>query len=257
MKKSGFAFVALAAMFFSSCKLAYQVFEVSPTATTTVDSNFVFQNSDVEIGYNFWTNGGKMGYYVYNKTDKPIYVNWDRSHFVLNNVSRDHYAVPRDLYFDNVSIVRKTKRRVYYEGTEQLSKQTSYQNKTVVEVPPMSKVLSDEFTFVNNVYDTKKLHLGCKRKRSMSFAQDTTPVAFRNYVTYSFANNFQDAKVVDNGFYVSKITSLTRSKFLGQRVRAKKLGAAFNSKVFLNQLPYYSKSSFFVDNPLLLKIKKD
>lgn len=238
----------------SSCHMAYQVFTVSPEADTKVDSNLVFTNEDIEIGYNFWSNGGTMDYYVFNKTDRPIYLNWDRSHFIINDCSRDYYGKLSNIEYNNFKILKKTKRKVTYSGTTQVSTQYSTRPKNVVEIPPMSKVLSSDFDFVNDVFNHKKLKLGLKSKRTLNMdSANAAPVRFRNYLTYSYTNNFTNAKVIDNHFAVSAITSLTASKFLGQRVKAKNIKTTLNNKSFMYETPYFNKSAFFVRNPLFIK----
>lgn len=308
-----FAGILLLTTTLTSCKLAYQVFTVQPTEKTVVDSAFVFSNGDLEIGYSFWANGGVMDYYILNKTDKPIYINWDRSHFVLNTFSRDYYGKNQNFTYDNLTEVVKLKkvkapkapkaakmdstavakadstavlaaaapapveadkakkdttkkeakkkapkrRKIVYSGSVQHSNQLDARAKAVVEIPGNARVLSSDFNFIDDVQNDKKLKLGMFRcKRSKLYDQSESPYKLRNYITYSFSNNFTGAKVVDNEFYVSEITSLTANKFLGQRVKTKRITSSLNKRQFLFDLPYYSKSAFFVRNPEFIKIIK-
>lgn len=322
------AIVALSSTI-TSCRLAYQVFTVQPAEKTMMDSAFVYHNDDVAIGYHLWANGGVMDYYVHNKTDKPIYINWDRSHFILNKLSRDYYGKNQDCIYDNLTEVVKTKkvkapkpaktkkvdstatkavattdtataakpvrakkvkatknksdstaakvesttaeaaepakkssikknnRKLIFSGSVQHSNQISARSKSVVEIPPHARVLSSDFTFVTDVQNDKKLKLGLFRsKRSLLYDAENSPYKFRNYVTYSFTNNFTTAKVIDNEFYVSEITSLSRSKFLGQKVRAKRVTSSLNKKQFLYDLPYFNNAAFFIRNPEFIKLGK-
>lgn len=315
------AIVALSSTI-TSCRLAYQVFTVQPAEKTMMDSAFVYTNDDVAIGYHLWANGGVMDYYVHNKTDKPIYINWDRSHFILNKLSRDYYGKNQDCVYDNLTEVVKTKkvkaakpaksekvdstatkavasvtdtaaakpvkakkvkaaknksdstaaattepakksgikknsRNLVYSGSVQHSNQISARSKSVVEIPPHARVLSSDFTFVTDVQNDKKLKLGLFRsKRSLLYDAENSPYKFRNYITYSFTNNFTAAKVIDNEFYVSEITSLSRGKFLGQKVRAKRITSSLNKKQFLFDLPYFNNAAFFIRNPEFIKLGK-
>ncbi len=292
-------FIIALAVATTSCNLSYQVFTVQPTAATKVSDSLVFSNADVEIGYSFWANGGAMDYYIHNKTNKPIYVNWDRSHFVLNGYSRDYFGKNQNFAYNNLTEVVKTKKaaaskpakkdsvvamvstsdttaalapkaaepvkavkpakkgKLVFTGSVQQSNQLNGgRAKQVVEIPPNARVISTDFDMVSDVQNDKKLKLGLHRKRSLTYSEGASPYTFRNYVTYSFSNNFTGAKVIDNGFYVSEITSLTRSKFLGQRVKAKRITSELNKKQFLYDLPYYNKGAFFVRNPAYFKLQK-
>jgi hypothetical protein len=48
---------------------------------------------------------------------------------------------------------------------------------------------------------------------SIYFDKEKTPLAFRNFLTFSFSEDMKDEFYVDNEFYVSKITDMVFQHF--------------------------------------------
>lgn len=44
--------------------------------------------------------------------------------------------------------------------------------------------------------------------KQIEYTESTSPIRFRNFVTYSLTENFADESYIDNGFYVSKIVEV-------------------------------------------------
>lgn len=74
----------------SSCGVSYQVFYMEPEKSLRGE-RLVYENRDIKVGYDLWCEGGNSGFAVYNKTDKPIYVDLENSHFVLNGVAHTYF----------------------------------------------------------------------------------------------------------------------------------------------------------------------
>ena len=51
----------------SSCTPTYQLFEISSTDTKTIDKSIVFENNDVKLSYDFWSDGGQVYFKFTNK----------------------------------------------------------------------------------------------------------------------------------------------------------------------------------------------
>ena len=73
---------------FASCapKVYYQVFETQPENSEIKQqpNGLVYENDDCAVYYNFWGEGGDMGFRVKNKTDQPLFLDMGKSYFVLN-----------------------------------------------------------------------------------------------------------------------------------------------------------------------------
>lgn len=102
----------------SSCVVSYQVYYMQPEKALGVD-RLVYENKYIKVGYVLWCEGGNSGFAVYNKTNKPIYVDLENSHFVLNDIAHT--------YFQNSShtsgtLVRTTNTSVWGSGTTNMKR---------------------------------------------------------------------------------------------------------------------------------------
>ena len=86
-----FLFLAVVVAMFASCApSSYQVFSLKPIKANLGDK-LVFENEDIKVGYNFWSQYGNSSFAVFNKTDKPIYVDLGNTHFVLNDIANTYF----------------------------------------------------------------------------------------------------------------------------------------------------------------------
>lgn len=75
----------------SSCApSSYQVFSLKPVKANPGEK-LVFENDDIKVGYNFWSQCGNSSFAIFNKTDKPIYIDLGNTHFVLNDVANTYF----------------------------------------------------------------------------------------------------------------------------------------------------------------------
>jgi len=94
MKKS--LLLCVIGMLLSSCSptvlLYYQVYKVQPTnEISKSDNSLVYEDSNCEVRYNFWREGGNVGFLFHNKSDQNIYVNMKESFFIYNGIAYDYY----------------------------------------------------------------------------------------------------------------------------------------------------------------------
>lgn len=76
----------------SSCsKKMIQVFETSSSNTKLINSSWIFENDTTKIVYSFWSDKGIMAFSIYNKLDKPIYIDWKTSSYIYNGVKLDYW----------------------------------------------------------------------------------------------------------------------------------------------------------------------
>src|SRR5882757_9786989 len=89
--------MALILLAFSSCT-SYQYLTLdSPEVQKNDKKEFSWQNDTLRLTYNFHGEGGPVSLTVFNKTDKPLYVNWKKSALI-----RDSQAI--SLFKSNVQI---------------------------------------------------------------------------------------------------------------------------------------------------------
>ena len=90
MKK--FTYLAmLMLIILSSCGSYVQVFETKTANTKIEDEHYTFENDSIKIIYNFWKNKGLLSFSIYNKLNKPVYVDWKKSSYINNSIKRNYW----------------------------------------------------------------------------------------------------------------------------------------------------------------------
>src|SRR5690606_10983540 len=76
----------------SSCS-PYQVITTeADTDNVKISGGFyTYEDDTLIIRYDLWGNGGKIKMSIYNKIEKPIYIDWNKSSFVYNGEKRSYY----------------------------------------------------------------------------------------------------------------------------------------------------------------------
>ena len=69
-----------------------QIFDTSTRNCKSQNGFFVFENDTLKITYSFWASKGVMSFAVYNKLNKPIYVDWKNSSFIQNDNKMDYWV---------------------------------------------------------------------------------------------------------------------------------------------------------------------
>ena len=83
----------LACMGLSSCKqLYYQVYDVKSDELKQEDNSLVYENGDIKVMYNLWGKDGSVGFILQNKTDKDLFIDMDKTFFILNGEANDFYV---------------------------------------------------------------------------------------------------------------------------------------------------------------------
>ncbi|KAA6302394.1 MAG: hypothetical protein EZS26_001507 [Candidatus Ordinivivax streblomastigis] len=99
-----FIFTAIIAVFLTSCVATtsyYQVYKVNPTNELSKTANsLIYEDENCKVLYDFWGQGGKVDFLIYNKTSENIYVNKEESFFIYNGIAYDYY---KDRVFTNSS----------------------------------------------------------------------------------------------------------------------------------------------------------
>lgn len=74
---------------FSSCTVSrYQVVHLDSNLPKDQNNEFVFENDSLKVAYSFAGEGGPFQMIIFNDSDNPLYVNWDKSALIVNGMSR-------------------------------------------------------------------------------------------------------------------------------------------------------------------------
>jgi hypothetical protein len=242
----------------SGCKSYIQIFETNSTNTNEQNGYYVFENDTIKITYTFWSFKGIMAFSIYNKLDKPLYIDWKNSSFICNEQKLDYWqeefitkGISRNytnLYYWGPTIIPAF---LSSSGTS-ISSSNTVKPERISFIPPKSIYnRSQFFLFPNNSYEMNPKCKTLKEKRNDNPKKSTTikyedynisntPLKFRNYLALSLKENDASFYFVDNFFYLLSVKEMNykhyRGKYLGIDDKGREL---FEKK-------YKKPTSFFI-----------
>ncbi len=215
-------------------------FQVISTASVdAVETNgfHVYENEEVKITYDFWGVGGKMGFTVENKMSSAIYIDWNRSHLIHSGVSYEYwtdseettsmyassssgFALSNNAMYPGMGSTSGNTTTVMSGKKSAVSSTVQYRPKPILHIPPGSKVQFARFQLLaDGIYDCD-FHWTSEKTSDLkerTFDLTTSPLIFRNYMTYSSDPDFAVNKVVDNEFYVKSAVFMSSDTYFGMQ----------------------------------------
>ncbi len=224
-------FTALVVLFFSSCAITprlqvyYQVYKAQPTEKVINKGNsLVYEDDACMIIYNFWGVGGDMGFQFFNKSESDIFLDLEKSFYVLNGVSYDYFKNRTYSYSTTKgststrtsSSMTNLNNSDYIQNIGSNSNSVSTFEKKIICIP------SKTSKFINEYKVTESFYLDCglykyptsKQVRSKTYNRIESPFVFSNRITYSIGDS-KDLIRFENEFYISEITNYPSSEMVG------------------------------------------
>ncbi len=214
----------LIASVFTSCSRFTQVVYVSPTTEDIKSINHFYQyeNDDVKVVYWFWADHGVMSFLFWNKTDMPVYIDWKKS-AMINNGKRlsyytNQYASNYKAYGTAYGLEWLDVFNDYYSmsSSTKLSRESLVKGERITFIPPKSYITQAFYNLTANIYfdvtdrNTEEETINfCK----VYVSRSNKDISFRNFVTYSFSENFTTENYIDNEFHLNKVVTLNNANF--------------------------------------------
>lgn len=243
MKKLILIVAVVGLMFGCSPRYSYQVLETKSKDVSSKESKYIFENNDVIVQYDLWEGEGNIFFTFFNKSEKPIFVDLNRCHIIVNGESFDYYSEEEKTLTEVQGMVKTKKTTSVIQQTESSVKSKM---KQIIEIPPKSKIVVDFMNVIPTViFDCDLRGFLPSRPISKTFNENNTPLNFRNYITYDFAPNFANAQVVDNSFWVEKIYTMTDFDFRGKPSLIKDCNTMPNV-ITGYQYPFQKPQSFYL-----------
>jgi hypothetical protein len=252
-----FVFGICLVLTFTSCrKTIYQVLETSSDDVKMQNSQLVFEDAALKLTYDFWSNSGQVKFLLYNKTDKPLFIDWDKSHLVYNGISYEYWtdsektnSFLKTNSSSVTSIVGKTMSVVSNSKTT-FGETTKTKPKKVVHIPAKSSLEVNNFSIQGTAYFNCDFKIKAPLLKNMvtkTFDKTTSPTVFRNYITYSDNVQLDNIKTIDNEFYVSSVKNIRKKYFFGKRERLKICTIENKTKrINIYPFPYKQANSFYI-----------
>lgn len=202
------------------CKSYVQVLGTSAPKVKVEDGLYVLENDSLKITYNFWTQRGLMSFAIYNKLDKPLYIDWKKSSYINNSVKLDYWVEEEQeksseyygSYYYDGPLLRPGYAVSNIGG---VSASSTKRVERIAIIPPASNyyhtqfyILPKSFFKLDTQADFKDVPRHDKPKKNtkvydQSYLKENSPLVFRNFLTFSFSEDFNKEFYFDNEFYVT------------------------------------------------------
>lgn len=168
---------------FSSCSSTY-FFSTLDTSNEYVEKvengDFLLETDSLWIAYCFKGENAPIQITAFNKTDEPLYVDWNRSALIIDNMAMTYAGEKLNYseeWFDSESVARRN---------VSVSDNTTFipPNSMISEIP---FYLSPNFEQINKK-EYKDSYIGSKHNqllpvKMIDFDENNTPLKFRSYLT--------------------------------------------------------------------------
>lgn len=259
--------IGLIALLFIGCKSYVQVFDTKGTNVKVENEFYVFENDTLKITYSFWSEKGLMTFAIFNKSNKPLYIDWKKSSYIDNSVKLNYWIDEEKnktseyygSYFYKGPLLKPGYAVSMTNGT---SVSSTVKVERITFIPPTSNYYRSQFyilpinafKFATKVpYKEVPRNDNPKKKTKIyekSYSKENSPLIFRNFLTFSFNENFEDEFYVDNEFYIYDVKEMEVSQFAQFEVDTTKKGGRYYVKD-KNGVPvrisvYKKPSSFYI-----------
>ncbi len=248
----------------SNLSYYYQVYETTLPDNVKMDkNNLYYEDQTCIITYDFWSNGGDIGFAFYNKSDKYVYLNLEESFFIKNGIVNDYYmkrtysssqalstvnnvsnsTSSSDYLFNSpymLGYVGSANSITYYSSLSSYnSSSSSFEESKIICIPPNTYRYFSEYRLTNSVYRSCNIYRypGKKDANKENFELIQSPLRFGNIISYSFKRNSEDLIRVENNFFVNSVTNYRKKEI----IESKKINHCNEG---------YVEGSFFIDSVL-------
>lgn len=241
----------------SSCSKQFiQIFDTSSNNSKLTDGFWVYETDSIKLTYVFWANKGVMSFSVYNKLDKPIYIDWKNSSFIYNSNKLNYWIDEQQSsiasyygsYYYNGPLIKPG--FTINEGV-QVSSSTTVKPERITFIPPKSYYYRSQFYLLPIDYfkinDSLTKTVGPRndnaKKKTIVYEKkydnSSSPLKFRNYLAFTFTENSSDFLFTDNEFYLSSVKEMDYRHFRGIPIKT-----ADGEKDYSK--PFKKKTSFYI-----------
>ncbi|HQH40837.1 MAG TPA: hypothetical protein PK825_03755, partial [Bacteroidales bacterium] len=211
--KLNLIYTAIIAVLLTACATTsfYQVYKAVPAdkSIKKTDNYLIYEDENCKLSYNFWGEGGNIGFYIYNKTNENVYLNLEQSFFVLNGIAFDYFK--NRVYTHSMSSGATSSKEAtaskYVTGINYLDLfqtnriqasnsigvmtssgfSVSYNEEKVICIPSKTSKIITEYNINESLYrDCDLFKYPTKKQiRSKSFTKSDSPFIFSNIITYT------------------------------------------------------------------------
>ncbi len=208
----------VASCFTLICVLCSGQIQVAKTISTNVPVKrgfYTFENDKVTVIYNLWAERGMFAMLLFNKTDKPIYIDWKETYFFFNGSSYD-YRVDNGIGGWGQDTSGRANAFAFTWGKKMFpSINFNFEPTTdrYTAIPPHGSIATAKYRLINldmNMEGAKRRKYECNDEENKSglalkYTPDNSPFFFQNYVAYVANDTLAEPELLTHDFYVSEL----------------------------------------------------
>ncbi len=231
MKRVNYLLCALTiVLLITSCSpIQYQVYEVKAPGMELIKNTLAYENTDVKISYNLWSENGAVRFIVENKTDRNIFIDLGQTFIIKNGFATEYFkdrtyttttsinksntgaitALGTLFYFGNIYDVSVGKS---VETSKGLGYSVTHKEKKYECIPAHSMKDFYQYDIEPNLEIACNKEVDIPKTSSLvkEYTAETTPMKIVNRVAYSFTEGDKNIVNVDNVFWISKIKNYAK-----------------------------------------------
>ncbi|MEN6296122.1 MAG: hypothetical protein ABFD61_08355 [Chloroherpetonaceae bacterium] len=266
MKTQNLLIAILISVILSSCAtehIYYQVYKVAPTEKTTLSLNknyFVYEDENCIVSYNFWDEGGNIGFIFNNKSHQDIYLNMEESYFIINQIAHNYYknrtvANSVGVSLSKGGVVSESILRLLNNDKDLINKITeinengmeistkrleSYIEEKIICIPSMTAKIIAEYKVNRSFYIDPDLNPYPSKKQivTKNYTKSNSPFVFSNRLLYTLGKTGNPIKF-ENEFYISEITNYPENEIV-------KKSHYYTSRVLIKTFTNSSPDKFYI-----------
>ena len=226
-------FLMIITLLVSSCNNYYiQIFSTKSLNLIEKPEGWIFENDSIKVSYNFNARGGILSFKIFNKLNKPIYLDWKNSSFIYKGEKYNYWIEETNTVGTTTqsgvigrNVLNKYDRNIYSTSIGFLN-QKSVKAERITFIPPQSGISSNISYYQFRLTDSN-IHfkvdpyvanritvpdLTRKNKNLIGYEynynEENTIISFRNYLAISFSENSNQFRFIDNKFYVNSLKEI-------------------------------------------------
>jgi hypothetical protein len=216
----------------SSCSRVFQIHELKSDDVLMSGGLYTYEDDTVKVTYDFWEDRGLMRFQVKNKLDKPIFINWDQSKFILNDEQFPYWSGKETIESKSKGSSFFTSFYAFGIGTNK-GEQESLISREIKQttVPPNAWVEKADYNMVPDAEKELKLKLKALSKQKIPIPRKEkgklerelvqkdretlvegiinlngqSAKTFRNYLSISHTADLKGERFIDNEFKLERM----------------------------------------------------
>ena len=228
---------------------------------STSQQSFAYDTDTLRLSYQFFSERGTVHFTIENKLSKPLYIDWQRSSFIIGQKKLDYWHDVASVNLNGSAYTSTYSRYLRNSSSSysSISLNGKIQKDNFVDyIPPATKLDKSQFVVLPGDYLNLPGPFSVKQVPSTNssttkpveiqeyqYTDINSPLSFRNYLTLSTDKEFKNEFVIDSKFWASTVQVMSHKQLTGGDVYEFDLKDS-NSSV-LKSLPYYRSNAFFIN----------